>query len=59
MRDSRFDEAVGGDFNYNQTTWLNQAHFSLGEQWQLGVRLDADMANGLPVNHKDTRIISF
>lgn len=43
---ARFDEAVGGDFNYNQTTWLNQAHFSLGEQWRLGVRLDADMANG-------------
>jgi hypothetical protein len=43
---ARFDEAVGGDFNYDQTTWLNQAHFSLGEQWLLGVRLDADMASG-------------
>jgi hypothetical protein len=43
---ARFDEAVGGDFNYNQTTWLNQVHFSLGEQWQLGVRLDADMVDG-------------
>ena len=43
---ARFDEAVGGDFNYNQTTWLNQAHFSLAEQWWLGVRLDADMVSG-------------
>ncbi len=37
---------MGGDFNYNQTTWLNQAHFSLGEQWHFGVRLDADMVDG-------------
>jgi hypothetical protein len=43
---ARFDEAVGGDFNYNQTTWLNQAHFSLGKQWSLGLRLDADMVDG-------------
>ena len=43
---AHFDEAVGGDFNYDQLTWLNQAHFSLAEKWQLGVRVDMDMAGG-------------
>lgn len=43
---ARFDEAVGGDFNYDQVTWLNQVHFPLDEKWRLGVRLDMDMADG-------------
>jgi hypothetical protein len=43
---SRFDEAVGGDFNYNQYTWLNQGHLSLGKHWVVGLRVDMDMADG-------------
>jgi len=43
---ARFDEAVGGDFNYNQTTWLNQAHISFAEDWRLGLRLDGDNVDG-------------
>lgn len=43
---ARFDEAVGGDFNYNQYTWLNQVHLPLADNWGLGLRLDLDMANG-------------
>lgn len=43
---ARFDKAVGGDFNYNQLTWLNQVHFTLGEKWKLGARLDSDNVDG-------------
>ncbi|MEH6581291.1 MAG: BamA/TamA family outer membrane protein [Halioglobus sp.] len=43
---ARFDEAVGGDFNYNQYTWLNQVHLPLADDWVLGLRLDGDMASG-------------
>jgi hypothetical protein len=43
---ARFDEAVGGDYNYNQYTWLNQAFVPLSESWVLGLRLDADMVSG-------------
>jgi hypothetical protein len=46
MQIAHFDEAVGGDYNYDQLTWLNQAHFSLSEKWRLGVRVDADMVGG-------------
>jgi hypothetical protein len=43
---SRFDEAIGGDFNYNQLTWLNQAHLSLSENWRLRLRIDTDLIDG-------------
>jgi hypothetical protein len=43
---ARFDESVGGDFNYNQVTWLNQAHISLSEKWKLRLRLDSDSVDG-------------
>ena len=46
MQIAHFDEAVGGDYNYDQLTWLNQAHVALTEKWNLGVRLDMDMAGG-------------
>jgi hypothetical protein len=43
---ARFDEAVGGDFNYSQYTWLNQLHLPLGQEWRLGLRMDLDMVDG-------------
>lgn len=43
---ARFDEAVGGDFDYNQLTWLNQAHITFGSHWTLGVRADLDLVDG-------------
>jgi outer membrane translocation and assembly module TamA len=46
MQLARFDESVGGDFNYNQITWLSQAHFSLTEKWKLRLRLDSDSVDG-------------
>jgi hypothetical protein len=43
---ARFDQAVGGDFDYGQLTWLNQAHLSFADDWSLGLRVDVDSVNG-------------
>jgi hypothetical protein len=43
---ARFDQSVGGDFNYSQATWLNQVHFSLSEEWKLRLRLDSNNIDG-------------
>ena len=42
----RYDEKVGGDFNYNMLQLKNQVHFTPFERWSIGLRLDGSFADG-------------
>ena len=42
----RYDEKLGGDFNYNLVDFKNQVHFSPWQTLALGVRLDASFLDG-------------
>ena len=42
----RFDEALGGDYNYTKTTLKVNSFRVLGKKWVLGLRLEASAANG-------------
>jgi hypothetical protein len=43
---SRYDEAFGGDFDYNLIVSKNQAHFAPFEDWTAGVRLEGSFVDG-------------
>ena len=43
---SRYDEAFGGDYDYDSVVTKNQIHFAPFENWTIGVRLDGSFVSG-------------
>jgi hypothetical protein len=43
---SRYDEAIGGDFNYDSLVTKNQLHFAPFKDWTAGIRLNGGFVDG-------------